>query len=437
MNAMCRFVPWFSVCVVLLSACGGGGPSVSADSSQATSLSMAGTISGLGSVIVNGVRYETIGAAVVDADDSAVVTSPLGLGMTVDIDPLPDNHAAAATIRVQSGIKGPASEVNSATLSLTVAGLPVRADANTFIVNAAGLTGSFNSLADGQDMEVYGVPQSDGTFKATRIEIESRPQNVRLLGIVSNLNTSNSSFTLGTASRSVAVTYAGTTVPTGLANGVVVSVHTASTVATAPYAASSLYIRSASVSAFAQYISRYRGTSGIHNETNELYGVVSSLTVTVSGCSMQVQGVPTTLASATLCASIQNGDYVEVKGLFSEGALTAHRVEFKTAGQDRTLNGYQDDDNDSDRDELKYRRQLNRQHGGDDDDNATSSYEIYGTLSDCSGSTCRLTSHGSVLMADLSTAYWEHGQVSSGFVEAKGYMTSASDFKVLKIEAKH
>lgn len=435
MNAMCRFLPWLSVCVLVLSACGGGDRGIGADSPQITPLSMAGTISGLGSVIVNGVRYETIGASVVDADDGSLLTSPLGLGMTVDIDPSPSSRTAAATIRVQSGIQGPASEVNSSTQSLTVAGLPVLADANTFIVTATGLTGAFSILADGQNLEVYGVPQEDGTFRATRIEIESGPQNVQLLGTVSNLNTSNGSFTLGTASRSVAVTYTRATVPSGLANGVVVSVHTASTAAAAPYVASNLYIRSASVSSFAQYISRYRGTSGVHNETNELYGVVSSLTATGSGCSMQVQGILTTLSSATLCASVQNGDYVEVKGLFSGGALAAHRVEFKTAGHDRPLNGYHDDDNDSDRDELKYRRQLNQQHGRDD--NATSSYEIYGILSDCSGSACTLTSHGSVLTADLSTAYWEHGPVSSGFVEAKGYMTSASDFKVLKIESKH
>jgi hypothetical protein len=41
------------------------------------------------------------------------------------------------------------------------------------------------------------------------------------------------------------------------------------------------------------------------------------------------------------------------------------------------------------------------------------------------------------MTADLSTARWEHGQVSSGRVEAKGYMTAANTFKVSKIESKH
>jgi hypothetical protein len=206
------------------------------------------------------------------------------------------------------------------------------------------------------------------------------------------------------------------------------------------YAAASIYLRSTNISTYTQYSESYRGTSGVRNETNELYGMVSNLTGTPpynSGCSMQVQGVPTTLRSATVCASLQNGDYVEVKGLLTNGTLAAYRLEFKTAGVDRSLGNYSDDENDNDGDEFKYRRQYNTASGGYYSSDSRSSYEIYGTLSGCSGNTCNLTSNGSVLTADVSTAYWEHGQVSSGFVEAKGYMTSANTFKVTKIEAKH
>jgi hypothetical protein len=68
-------------------------------------------------------------------------------------------------------------------------------------------------------------------------------------------------------------------------------------------------------------------------------------------------------------------------------------------------------------------------------DNNGATFEIYGTLA-CSASLCTLTSSGTTLNADISTARWEHGQVSSGFVEAKGYMSSATTFKVTKIESK-
>ncbi|TXI75010.1 MAG: hypothetical protein E6Q49_00425 [Limnohabitans sp.] len=438
MNPIFRLIPLLTGCLAILSACGGGG-----GGSALTTVNppVAGTISGLGSVIVNGVRYETIGASVIDADDSHTISTPLGLGMTVSIDPLTSSATTAGTIYIQTGIKGGTSAVDTTAKTLNVAGLPVTTDSATFIVTSAGQAGSFADLADNLNVEVYGLPQTDGTFKATRIEIEATAQVVQLVGTVSNLNTANKTFTLGSGSNTVTIAYSGITVPTGLVNGSVVSVHTATTATASQYTATSLYLRSTNVSTFTQYAANYGGTSGVYNEANELYGMVSGLTEApyTNGCSMQVQGVPTTLRSATLCASLQNGDYVEVKGLLTDGTLAAYRLEFKTAGGDRSLNNYFDDENDDrERDEFKYRRQYNSQTSGSYySSDSRSSYEIYGTLSACSGSTCTLTSNGSVLTADVSTAFWEHGQVTSGFVEAKGYMTTGNTFKVTKIEAKY
>lgn len=438
MNPIFRLIPLLTGCLAILSACGGGG-----GGSALTTVNppVAGTISGLGSVIVNGVRYETIGASVIDADDSHTISTPLGLGMTVSIDPLTSSATTAGTIYIQTGIKGGTSAVDTTAKTLNVAGLPVTTDSATFIVTSAGQAGSFADLADNLNVEVYGLPQTDGTFKATRIEIEATAQVVQLVGAVSNLNTTNKTFTLGSGSNTVTIAYSGITVPTGIANGSVVSVHTATTATASQYTATSMYLRSTNVSTFTQYAANYGGTSGVYNEANELYGMVSGLTEApyTNGCSMQVQGVPTTLRSATLCASLQNGDYVEVKGLLTNGTLAAYRLEFKTAGGDRSLNNYFDDENDDrERDEFKYRRQYNSQTSGSYySSDSRSSYEIYGTLSACSGSTCTLTSNGSVLTADVSTAFWEHGQVTSGFVEAKGYMTTGNTFKVTKIEAKY
>ena len=422
----------------LLTACGGG--SVASPSSSPTT--SAGTISGLGSVILNGIRYETIGASVLDADDNRVIQSPFGLGMTVSIETLPSSATMARVIHVQSGIQGGTSAVNSTSKTLNVSGLPVSTDATTFIVNAAGTVGSFADLPNSQ-VEVYGLPQSDGTFKATRIEIKAIAPFVQLVGVVSNLNTANSTLTLGDSSNTVTVSYASATAPAGLANGTVVSVHTLATATASSYAASSLYLRSTNMATFNQYATHYAGTSGVGNEVNELYGMVSSLTTTVAGCTLQVQGIPTSLTSAALCTSIQNGDYVEVKGLLSNGMLAASRLEFKSAGGDRSLPGYSDDSNDSDGDHLKYSRLLTATSSSSSNSpssrytsESSASYEIYGMLSQCAASTCTLTSNGTVLIADLSTATWEHGAVTSGWVEAKGYMSSATAFKVTKIESK-
>lgn len=449
MKKTLRLLPLALVCASVLSACGGGG----GGSSATAPTTVGGTISGLGSIVLNGVRYETIGASVLDADDGTSIHSPMGMGMTVEIDPSATSSTTASTIHVQTGIKGSTSSVNASSSSLNVAGLPVTADANTFIVNSAtSVSGSFAALlTDNQSVEVYGLPQSDGTFKATRIEILSTAPRVQLVGAVSGLNTANSTFTLGGGGNTVTVTYAGTAAPAGLANGSVVSVHTNTSASAANYAATGLYLRSASTSTFTQYDTHYAGTSGVRNEANELYGMVSGLTPTTGGCSLQVQGVTASLASTTLCGALQNGDYVELKGLFSNGQITAHRVEFKTSGGDRSLanaNVYRDDAQDDDQDELKYSRRWNASSSGSSSSSSSSSnsstessssYEIYGTLSNCTSATssnCTLTSHGVAYTVDLSTALWEHGAVTSGWVEAKGYMLTASTFKVSKIESK-
>ena len=433
-------------CAGLLSACGGGsGASSELISSvpitNAISLPVAGMVSGLGSIVVNGVRYETMGANVIDSDDKRTINTPLGLGMIVSLEPGNTNASSASAIQIQRGIQGPAANSNATLKTLTVAGLPVTTDASTMIVRANGSTGTFSDIAT-NPVEVYGIPMVDGTFKASRIEIEASPVNVKLVGVISQLNTSSASFKLGTGDNLVTITYGLSTPPAGLANGVVVSVHTSTFLTATQYAASKIYLRANDASTFSEYVTRYAGTSGVRNEANELYGMVSNLTLANSTCTLQVQGVPVSVASANLCTSLQNGDYVEVKGLLGNGTLAAYRIEFKTSGGDRNISGYTDDENDDDHDDLKYRR-ITSSGASNSAETTTNNaannttYEIYGTLSNCANGTCTLTTNGTAITIDISTAIWEHGYVvTSGAVEVKGYMLSSSTFKVIKIESK-
>jgi len=431
MKSMTRALPVAMICASLLAACGGG-----SGGGTPAATSIGGTISGLGSIVVNGVRYQTIGASVRDLDNSNNFNIPLALGMTVIVDPSAGSTTAASTIRVQSGIHGPAAVSGS---TLKVGGLPVSTDTSTFIVDASGAVTTLASL-NGTFVEAYGLPQADGTFKATRIEIESAPEPIQLVGVVSALNTTNKTFSLGSSgSGTVTVTY--TTQPGGLANGAVVSVRTGVTGTATSYTATNLYVRAADVTTYVQYASRYSGTTHNQSEANELYGMVSNKPATTTasgaGCSFQVQGVTVSVSAAAtssaLCNAIQNGDYVEAKGVLANGVLTASRIEFKTAiGRD--LPSYRDD---VVADGLRYSR-INTT------DSANPLYEIYGTLSACTNpiSSCTLTSNGSTYIADLSSATWEHGIVggNNNLVEAKGYTTltatSPATFKVTSIEIK-
>jgi hypothetical protein len=82
---------------LLLTACGGSGSDLSGSddwslnpagvsSYTAAATNFQGPISGLGSIVVNGVRFETSSASVYDPDsfdDSTLFGSSLGMGMTV------------------------------------------------------------------------------------------------------------------------------------------------------------------------------------------------------------------------------------------------------------------------------------------------------------------------------------------------------------------
>ena len=418
----------------LLTACGGG----SGSASGATPTLSSGTISGLGSIIVNGLRYETVGSQVLDADDgTTAITTPLRLGMTVSVE---QSGTDAVTLRpiagkiwVQSGIQGIANYNGS---SLNVAGMPITTDTTTILLDANGAVTSLNTL-NTQAVEVYGLPQADGSFLATLIVAETGPLNVQLVGTIQSIDTTAQTLVLGTASTPITVDYTGIAPPSGLVAGAVVVVRSSTQATANTYSASNLQLRSTTASTYVRYANNYSGTTRVHSERNELYGAVSDKVLitsgaTVTGCTLTVQGVQVRASSAALCDSIVNGTYVEVKGSLSNGVLMATKIEFEgTPG-----NAYSDDWNDSDSDGLHHRNlaslstPIERQ--------SSRSFELYGSLS-CSAINvgCTLTRGAVTYTADLSTANWdEHQPTTSGYVEAKGYL-SGNTFKVIKIESKN
>ena len=420
----------------LLSACGGGGSS-STTASPTTATLSSGTISGPGSIIVNGVRYETVGSQVLDADDgSTAINTPLRIGMTVSVE---QNGTDSVTLRpiagkilVQSGIKGVASYSG---LSLTVAGMPITIDASTILLDTTGAVTSLASL-NTQRVEVYGLPQADGSFLATLVEAETGALSLQLVGIVQSIDTTAKTLVLGTTASSITVNYANLVPPSGLAPGSVLVVKVDTGTTANSYTASSLQIRSGTASTYTGYASNYSGTTRVYTERNELYGAVSDKTlvysgVNVSGCTLKIQGIQVQASSPALCANIANGTYVEAKGMLRNGVLNATKIEFDSSQG----NGYSDDWNDNDLDGLHHRSlsalstPTERQ--------ASRSFEMYGALSCAAVNVgCTLTRGAITYTADMSSVYWdEHLPIVSGYVEAKGYLTGTT-FKVSKIESK-
>jgi hypothetical protein len=356
--------------------------------------------------------------------------------MTVSVeqngtDPI-TSRPIAGKILVQSGIQGVASYAGN---SLTVAGLSVTTDSATILLDANGVVTNIEAL-NNLDVEVYGLPQVDGTFLATLVEAQVGTHPVQVVGTVQSINMSARTLVLGTSANPITVDYTNITVPNGLVVGAVMVAKSSDTSTANTYVASSLQVRSATVSTYTSYASNYSGTTRVANERNELYGAVSDKALVysganVTGCTFRVQGIQVQASSAALCASIASGTYVETKGTLNNGVLNATKIEF----EGNSANGYSADWNDSDSDGLHHRSLSTINTASELQ--ANRSFEIYGELS-CSALNvgCTLTRGAVTYTADMSTARWdEYQSVVNGYVEAKGYLTGTT-FTVIKIQPK-
>jgi Domain of unknown function (DUF5666) len=154
-----------------LISCGGGVDSGGTGGPVALS---AGPVSGLGSIIVNGVRYDVAGASVVDQDDNPLSGDALQVGMLARIDAsavtTTDGHpsATAFAIRASSEIIGPVDRVGPLGATLVVLGQSVRVTAATWI--DAALAGGIGAVGAGQVVEVWGQYNArTNEYVATRL----------------------------------------------------------------------------------------------------------------------------------------------------------------------------------------------------------------------------------------------------------------------------
>ena len=157
---------------MVLAGCGG------VDSGGTGGSSAVGPISGLGSIIVNGVRYDDAAALVTDDDGQSLPRSRLQLGVLVSVDGSAVSVsggarlASASRIRVSSDLIGTVQSVDTANRSITVLQQTVRVTAATVFDDQLPL--GLDSLAPGLTIEVYGRSDpATNRYVATRIERRS------------------------------------------------------------------------------------------------------------------------------------------------------------------------------------------------------------------------------------------------------------------------
>jgi len=172
---------------LILTGCGGGGgggsgvspppppPPPPTGGITRTGVAVAvGPITGFGSVIVNGVTYQTNAATEFTRDDNPSDQDAFEIGETVIVKgTIDDNNAnaVAESVELDEIVKGPATSLVDLNTAI-VMGQTVNSTATTSIDNNCGgvtfddLTGLTGFFA----VEVYGTVQAGGAIDATRIE---------------------------------------------------------------------------------------------------------------------------------------------------------------------------------------------------------------------------------------------------------------------------
>jgi len=304
--------------LALVVGCGGGGSEATSGTTGIVTPSdttvvayTQGTITGFGSVIVNGVRFDDSAASVTDDDGSKQALSVLRLGMRVEVDSgtVDKLSATAKAVALRFGglVTGPVSAVDTTANTLTVLGQVVDVTSTTVFDDtlAAGLS----AVTTGAVVEVHGLRDAaTGHIVATRVEPESTATAYKLRGTVASLNTTAKTFSIGGA----AISYAGVaTVPTTLADGVSLRVTLATAAVSGVWQATSLGIKAARTDTLAQA---------------HLRGAITAFTSTTA---FTVDGIVVDATNATFpdgTTGLALGAQVEVEGTLSNGVLVATKV---------------------------------------------------------------------------------------------------------------
>lgn len=310
-----------ALCAAVVAACGGGGDSGSGTTGSSGTASgsvdrvtayAAGPISGFGSIIVNGVRYDDSGAEVTDDEGRARGRDMLRLGMMVEVDGTAVSSSAstgrALRVRFGSELVGPVSAVGAS--SLTVLGQTVNVTSTTVFDDT--LTGGLAAIAVSDVLEVHALyDAATASYTAVRIEDAALATTYKLRGLVADLDTAAKTFTLGGQVVDYA-SVAATELPAGLANGLRIHVRLQTTQVNGRWVATAL-------------------RSGVRRVDDGLGAHLrGSITAFTSTSAFSVNGIPVDASGASFpdgSTGIVLGAVVEVHGTASNGTLVATKVE--------------------------------------------------------------------------------------------------------------
>jgi hypothetical protein len=306
--------------LAVLGGCGGGVDSGGTGTGTAPPTLAYGPITGFGSIIVGGVRYDESNADITADDGSVLARSGLRLGMQAEvmasqITPSATGapSAMATSVRLRSEIVGPVEAIDAAAGELTVLGQRVAIVASTAFDDA--LANGLAALLVGDVVEIYaGLDRASNRYVATRVERRAAGGAFKLRGVVGSLSLTARTLTMGTA----VIDWSGVA-PTDPATALAPGTAVRFTLSNVP-GAGGVWLATV-----------LNGGAAILPDRDrvEIEGRVSAFTSTAR---FDVNGFTVDAGAATFPngnAGLVLGARVEIKGSARGGVLVAERVEVK------------------------------------------------------------------------------------------------------------
>lgn len=278
-----------------------------------------GAISGFGSVIVNGIKYDDSAATVTDDLGDARVLGQLRIGMVVEIEGEADDVNAVGTarsIRIVSEVKGRVGVINAASGQLIVQGLTVQTGAETVWDDPSGIA----ALRTNDIIEVWGFAdrtRPQGVLMATRIDASPGDRTLaKLRGVVDAISVAPAAVRIG----SQTIDLAKTGLPAGLSAGALVQVQGGMPVnSTSALSADRISVITPALS---QGVSAARLEGQISGYQSPGDFQLAGLTVDASAASFQ----------GGSAATLRNGLRIRVDGKASGSKVIAERVSIRNDG---------------------------------------------------------------------------------------------------------
>jgi hypothetical protein len=324
--------------IFFVAACGGGGsatdtpvgnnPPPTGGITGTGIVRASGPISGFGSVIVNGVTYDT-STATFTKDGSAATQDDFAVGEVVLVTGTIDDNNTTGTadsVVFDDTVEGPVTSVDSVAGTVVVLGQTVIVGAATSIDDSCPST--LDELVNVAAVEVSGPVKSDGTIEATRIECKAIAGELEVTGIVSNLDAGAMTFQI----NALVVDYSLATIDNFPTAGVINNGDPVEAKGTSLGASGELQASRV----------EYKGgqLAGEEGDRIELEGFITRFQ---SATDFDVSGIPVTTVGSTIFEGGAAGDLglnlkVEVEGLLNgNGTLVADKVEIKQATNVRVV----------------------------------------------------------------------------------------------------